>query len=131
MSDVVNAAMQVLSHEQRNSVSDGHHTFKELYDTRAAMCAVMWNMWAMMGVYEAFKSRFHADGTPCSDGWFIIGANLPTGKIFYHYPDNFWGLFACAAPERPPYDFDGGNTGTSIERLTALASALGVKIASL
>ncbi len=50
----------------------------------------------------------------------MIGAELSDGRVFYHYPDEVWETFVCPAVDVPPYGFDGGNTETSIERLSGV-----------
>lgn len=54
------------------NVSDGYHTFNELYEFRKVYNAVLFNEWARLGKYEVHKSRKHHDGTLCfGGGWFI------------------------------------------------------------
>lgn len=67
-------------------VSDGYHTFNELYAHRCALFA------ALMASYPqlSWKSKQHNDGTTY-DGWFIAGMKLPSGDVSYHLPiDEFW-----------------------------------------
>ncbi len=75
-------------------VSDGFHTFNELYAHRhALLLAVM-----KLGDYvkaplklgnHTWISQRHHDGTSYA-GWFIAGVTLPTGPITYHLPDAMW-----------------------------------------
>jgi hypothetical protein len=68
------------------NVSDGYHTFNELYAHRCSLFA------ALMLAYKdlSWISKLHDDGT-MFDGWFIAGMNLPSGVITYHLPvDQFW-----------------------------------------
>ena len=46
-------------------LSDGYHTFNELYDYRIG------------------------------GGWFIVTMDLPTGQVSNHYPTKYWELFKC------------------------------------
>lgn len=67
-------------------VSDGYHTFNELYAHRCSLFA------ALMASHPqiSWKSKKHNDGTSYDD-WFIAGMHLPTGDISYHLPvDQFW-----------------------------------------
>lgn len=68
-------------------VSDGHHTFGELYEHRHALFL------ALMGAYPelSWYSRKHDDGTEWP-GWFIAGMETPMGTITYHLPITKWGL---------------------------------------
>lgn len=62
-------------------VSDGYHTFNELYRYRMLYNAAFFNLLARNGQVEVCKSRRHSDGEKCfgSDDWFIVMAILPTG----------------------------------------------------
>ena len=57
-------------------VSDGYHTFNELYDHRAILFSVICNQNSDI----AWKSKLHEDGT-MYDGMFIVGMNIPGNKI--------------------------------------------------
>lgn len=100
-------------------VSDGHHTFKELYRYRLLYNAALFNEWARAGLYEVHKSRLHDDGTiPFDDPkWFIVVAELPTGQISNHYRVvSDWDLFEI--PERDlPNVYDGHTPAEVATRL--------------
>lgn len=65
-------------------VSDGFHTFDELYHYRMLYNAAFFN--SLEGKYDVHKSYRHADGELCfGGGWFIVMANLPTGQVSNHY----------------------------------------------
>lgn len=67
-----------------NAISDGYHTFGELYDHRIELFIALCKM-----VYEN-------DITPTwrcqtDDDWFIMGIGIEPGKqITYHIPMNRW-----------------------------------------
>jgi hypothetical protein len=76
------------------NTSDGYHTFKELYRFRLLYNAALFNEWAAQGKYSTYKSKLHSDGEePFGGGWFIVGAQLPTGQITNHYELKDWDLF--------------------------------------
>lgn len=81
-------------------VSDGYHTFNELYRYRMLYNAAFFNLLARNGQVEVCKSRKHSDGEKCfgSDDWFIVMAILPTGQVSNHYESKYWDLFDV--PER-------------------------------
>lgn len=83
-------------------VSDGYHTFNELYDYRMLYNAALFNEWAQIGFYDVHKSRRHSDGEyPFGkDDWFIVMAELPTGQISNHYEMKYWDLFDIPEKER-------------------------------
>lgn len=71
-------------------ISDGYHTFAELYDHRHSL------MLALMRAIPqlCWFSQRHADGElPFgTDEWFIAGADLPAGAITYHLPSELLSL---------------------------------------
>lgn len=80
-------------------VSDGYHTFNELYEHRH------WLFLALACWNGGWAARAHADGTKI-EGWFIAGMTLAqVGDITYHLPDRLWpvvealGMVVEAAPE--------------------------------
>ena len=121
-------------------VSDGHHTFNELYEFRKLYNAALFNEWAeshmkdldMMNKgfnlmqchevkYNVHKSWKHHDGELCcGGGWFIVVAVLPTGQISNHYKAEDWDLFKIPETEKALYEFDGHTPQDVVQRLTDL-----------
>lgn len=68
-------------------VSDGFHTFDELYDHRCTLFL------ALMSAHHdlSWMSVKHHDDSEW-DGWFIAGMRLPTGDVTYHLPVTMLGL---------------------------------------
>ena len=94
-------------------VSDGYHTFKELYDFRLVFNACLFNEWAERGIYEVHKSHKHGDGEECfGGGWFVVMATTPFGQISNHYRDCHWGIFQCE--ERELADVWDGHTAADV-----------------
>lgn len=88
-------------------ISDGFHSFDELYHYRMLYNAAFFNN--LEGKYEVHKSYRHADGELCfGGGWFIVMANLPTGQVSNHYRIKDWNLFNI--PERWKADEWDGHT---------------------
>ena len=104
--------------EHKGDISDGYHTFNELYDHRAALTAALFKSLPSDMVY---KSKKHHDGT-MYDGMFIVGTNLPDiGAISYHYDlDPWWDIFNIREVENAP-EWDGHTPNDVIERLKAYA----------
>jgi len=98
-------------------ISDGHHTFRELYDYRMALNALLFNEWAAQGKYDIQKSVRHSDGELCfGGGWFIVVATLPTGQVSFHYKLEYSHLFAV--PEFAfPVAYDGHTPAIALQRL--------------
>ena len=76
-------------------ISDGYHTFNELYEFRLLYNACMFNELAKQGLYDVHKSKRHFNGEiPFGDeNWFVVVAELPTGQITNHYNIIDWDLF--------------------------------------
>lgn len=104
-----------------NKVTDGYHTFAELYDFRKVYNAVLFNEWARQDLYNVHKSKKHFDGEDCfGGGWFIVMAVLPTGQISNHYELKDWDLFDVPATETAIVQFDGHTSKDVLERLQRL-----------
>ena len=101
-------------------ISDGYHTFDELYEFRMIYNAALFNEWYSTGKYEVFKSKKHHDGNPCFDGnWFIVVAILPDGQISNHYEMKYWNLFNIPEYEKS-LEFDGHTPKDVLKRIKSL-----------
>ena len=97
-----------------SDVSDGYHTFDELYEHRHMLFMAL----IRENPARAWRSRLHEDGT-MFDGWFVAGIDLPkTGMITYHMPMRLWPLLDGILGESkraPPWD--GHTAADVVERL--------------
>lgn len=92
--------------KDKGEISDGYHTFNELYRYRLLYNAAFFNLLPKELVH---KSKKHHDGEECfGGGWFIVMANLPTGQISNHYELKDWDLFKI--PEKEVADVWDGHT---------------------
>ena len=100
--------------QDMGEVSDGYHTFNELYYYRMLYNAAFFNLLPKSWVH---KSKRHHTGEECfGGGWFIVMANLPTGQISNHYELKNWDLFQV--PEKEFADEWDGHTPQEVaERL--------------
>lgn len=105
--------------EDMGEVSDGYHTFNQLYHQRAILFATIVNQ----NKDRAWKSYKHEDGKYCFDKdgeWFIVGIDTPLGSYTYHYSKEYWGYFDCKELEcGKPWD---GHTEEDVTRLLSLPS---------
>lgn len=93
---------------KENEISDGYHTFNELYEFRKMYNAALFNEWALSNKYNVHKSWKHHDGEDCfGGGWFIVVAMLPEGQITNHYKAVDWDLFKVPETKKAIYEFDG------------------------
>lgn len=94
-------------------LSDGYHSFDELYAHRMNLFAVI----CRQNRLNAWKSKLHDDGTMYPN-YFIVGINTPSGPFTYHYRMDSWDLFDIKELERAP-EWD-GHTSADITRLHSL-----------
>ena len=95
-------------------ISDGYHTFSELYKHRnMLMLALM----AELPSVSWFAAE-HADGT-MFPGWFIAGINLTTGQITYHLPIEYWcmAIITGAGRRTKAPEWDGHTPADVLKRL--------------
>lgn len=104
-------------------VSDGYHTFEELYDHRITLWIALCRKMAEFHHRSddvVWRSQYHSDGTNF-DGWFILGMGYaPNDQITYHLPWSEWVNCDFAKElERAP-NFDGHTANDVLERLKKL-----------
>lgn len=98
-------------------VSDGYHTFNQLYHQRAVLFATI----VKQNKEKAWKSWKHKDGKFCFDSnkeWFIVGVDTPEGSYTYHYEKKYWDMFDCVELEHGK--FWDGHTEEDVTRLLSL-----------
>lgn len=83
--DQINEAIKLVD---ANHVSDGYHTFGELYEHRIVNYIAL----CKKNTDKVWMSKTHSDGSVWDD-WFILGINKDKGEqITYHLPDRYWEL---------------------------------------
>lgn len=98
-------------------MSDGYHTFADLYEQRLILSAAL-----AKNNPHAWKSKRHEDGSvPFGGGWFIIGFDTDEGCYTYHYELKDWDLFQCEELNKgKPWD---GHTSKDVRRLLSIPAA--------
>lgn len=86
----------------RKQISDGWHTFDELYYHRMILFSMVLNQ----NKEIAWKSRLHHDGTMFSEDSFICGIETPEGQYTYHYKLDYWDMFDVRELDYAP-EWDG------------------------
>lgn len=114
------------------SITDGYHTFNELYEFRKMYNALLFNEWALQtplngepikGVFNKYyvhKSWKHSDGEWCFGSekeWFVVCAKLDSGLITNHYKAEDWDLFDIPETETSIFEYDGHTPQDTIERM--------------
>ncbi len=89
---------------ESGKVSDGYHTFDELYEHR---CLLFLNLMAAHPECSWY-SKQHDDGSEM-EGWFVAGIeDTITGPVTYHLPDRMMDLAAkvgaCHMNKAPKWD---------------------------
>lgn len=101
------------TYPKMSEVSDGYHTFAELYRYRMLLQAAWFNqLYALYQDHDTaigppVKSWRHADGELCfgKENYFVVVAQLPTGQISNHYKGEYWDLFKILeVPTAPVWD---------------------------
>jgi hypothetical protein len=103
---------------ETSNISDGYHTFGELYEHRMALTAAVCKL---IPRSESWRSKaHHPDDGPMFDESFIVGIQLPEGTITYHYNLRHWDKFdgVQELPHAPRWD--GAGPDKTIERLLKL-----------
>lgn len=104
-------------------ISDGYHTFNELYEHRFALWEALCRV--LVKVHHrcddvAWRSRRHSDGTNYP-GWFLLGLFYDLGEqITYHLPDKEWGNCDFAQELDLAPKFDGHSSADVLHRLGKL-----------
>lgn len=71
-------------------ISDGYHTFEELYDHRATIYIALCRILSKLHKHHIWRSKRHSDNTKLN-GWFILGINKEKGsQMTYHLPISKW-----------------------------------------
>ena len=116
--DRVKAICEAAGVKEIDDLSDGFHTFRQLYYQRMMLFATI----VKQNKDRAWKSLRHEDGELCfGGGWFIVGIDTPEGSYTYHYEDNYFSLFDCEELECGKH-WD-GHTEKDVTRLLSLPSA--------
>ena len=101
----------------QGQVSDGYHTFDELYNHRTLLFSAVCN-----GNKDvAWKSKKHHDGTMYG-GMFIAGIETPYGQATYHCEMPYWDCFDVKELENAP-EFDGHTPDDAIDRIYRMGKA--------
>ena len=104
--------------EDGTQVSDGYHTFDELYEHRFALWIALCRT-LQKGYDCTWRSKLHSDGTSY-EGWFVLGCFfVPGSQMTYHLPLSRWEDCDFAPIVDRAY-FDGHTSADVLERLKRL-----------
>lgn len=116
--EIINGLITISSAVRTNEISDGYHTFGELYEHRIvlfiALCGVLVHT---QSPWPVWKSKKHADGTEM-EGWFIMGIHKEAGQqISYHLPNRFWDKCEFVETLETAPEWDGHTSDDVLNRL--------------
>ncbi len=107
--------------EDTGEMSDGYHTFDELYEFRKVYHSLLFNEWGKQDLYDVHKSMRHNNHDLCFDGeYFIVQATLPTGQISNHYELKDWDMFSIPVWHHARQPWDGHSAEDVLKRLKGL-----------
>ena len=112
------AICEVAGVSEIDDLSDGFHTFRQLYYQRMMLFATI----VKQNKDRAWKSLRHENGELCfGGGWFVVGIDTPEGSYTYHYENKYFDLFDCEILDYSKH-WD-GHTEKDVTRLLSLPSA--------
>lgn len=111
-------------------VSDGYHTFDELYDHRITIFIELCRAYHKIELVKGekivmlprpiWRSKLHHDGSEFT-GWFVLGINKKEGEqITYHLPLSRWEETDFAETLENAPVFDGHSSSDVLARLKNL-----------
>ena len=99
-------------------ISDGHHTFEDLYKNRLILFCVLCN--SNPNISWKSKKHFDEENDPMFNGDFIAGINTPEEIATYHFKLEFWDLFQIPEIEKAPR-YDNYDNATVLKRIYSLS----------
>lgn len=118
----VDALNILIKNVDSNKVSDGYHTFEELYEHRIVLYIALCQAIQTINIVRenkqiVWRSILHSDGSSL-DHWFVLGiAKARDHQITYHLPNTYWKDCDFAETLDIAPEFDGHNSQDVINRL--------------
>ena len=98
-------------------ISDGHHTFGELYKNRIILFCTLCNL--LPNISWKSKKHFDEENDPMFFDSFIAGINTPEGIATYYIKLKYWDLFDVTELEKAP-KYDNYNNEEVLKRILSL-----------
>ena len=121
MSNIDNINNEILNLKKSGTsvknISDGNHTFADLYFQRMNLLSVICSCYPEL----SWKSKKHFDeeNDPMFNGCFIVGINTPNGVATYHFKLEYWDEFPIKEIEHAP-QYDGYSPEEALSRIKSL-----------
>ena len=114
-SAILSAGYVKLSEVKKGKISDGYHTFNELYDHRVLL-------WICVVNFTPQKAYLIKEHYP---GWFLLGLETSKGQISYHCPNKYLNLIHNEIKELAnDTNYDGHTSNDVIKRLKIYAQEI-------
>jgi hypothetical protein len=110
---VIEKTIKIVADDMGITVSDGYHTFDELYDHRCFLYATL--------------CLLHADKCfwkPDFEGWFCLYWESPNGQISYHLPNYMLPMIQGKIQQDDDHVWDKHTSGEVLLRLQKYAEEL-------
>lgn len=104
----------IKSLDYKGNITDGSHTFDELYQHRTILFSYICNSNKEL----SWKSKLHDDGTMFDD-YFIVGIETPKGNFTYHDHIDKWDLYEVKEIDKAP-KWDGHESKDVVRVLSLL-----------
>jgi len=98
-------------------ISDGYHTFGELYKNRIILFCTLCNL--LPNISWKSKKHFDEENDSMFSDSFIAGINTPEGIATYHIKLKYWDLFDVPELEKAP-KYDNYNNEEVLKRFLSL-----------
>ena len=102
-------------------ISDGNHTFEELYRHRITLFCTLCNL--LPEISWKSKKHFDEENDPMFNDSFIAGINTPAGVVTYHIKLKYWEIFNIPELDRAPR-YDSYSNEDVIDRVLSLNKSL-------
>lgn len=113
----------IIEGDDEMEVSDGYHTFGELYEHRITLFIALCRALVSYGEFQnpdVWRSKLHSDGTSFDD-WFILGIGKEKGEqMTYHLPLSKWIETEFAETLEKAPEFDGHTPQNVLKRIKEL-----------
>ena len=102
-------------------ISDGHHTFGELYRHRVALFCALCNL--LPEISWKSKKHFDEENDPMFNDSFIAEINTPEGIATYHIKLKYWKIFNIPELDRAR-KYDSYSSEAVIDRILSLNKSM-------
>lgn len=92
--------------DPRQQISDGYHTFEELYEHRV-----------LLFLNLVLESKLPAAWRPHYEGWPVLFLETPAGQISYHFQEKYIPLIEHQVSRVDDYVWDGHTSQDVLERM--------------